>query len=79
MERIPVFARGGPKPPFTATPLKGHTIISNTVVDSAVGHILPKGAMDAMRALGGNLDAAGIDRDKMQTDDSVAQDLMARR
>ena len=38
---------------------KGHTIISNTVVDAAVGHILPKGAMDAMRALGGNLDAAG--------------------
>jgi hypothetical protein len=32
--------------------------------------------MDAMRALGGNLDAAGIDRDKMQADDSVAQDLM---
>jgi hypothetical protein len=32
--------------------------------------------MDAMRALGGNLDAAGIDRDKMQADDAVAQDLM---
>jgi hypothetical protein len=45
-------------------------------VDAAVGHILPKGAMDAMRALGGSLDAAGIDRDKMQADDSVAQDLM---
>src|SRR5262249_7167296 len=54
----------------------GHTIISNTVVDAAVGHILPKGAMDAMRALGGSLDAAGIDRDKMQADDAVAKDLM---
>ena len=32
--------------------------------------------MDAMRALGGNLDAAGIDRDKMQADESVAKDLM---
>jgi len=29
-----------------------------------------------MRALGGSLDAAGIDRDKMQADDSVAKDLM---
>ncbi|MEP6959889.1 MAG: universal stress protein UspA, partial [Nitrospirota bacterium] len=55
---------------------KGHTIISNTVVDTAVGHILPKGAMDAMRALGGSLDAAGIDRDKMQADEAVAKDLM---
>jgi hypothetical protein len=32
--------------------------------------------MDAMRALGGSLDAAGIDRDKMQADESVAKDLM---
>ena len=32
--------------------------------------------MDAMRALGGNLDAAGIDRDKMQADEDVAKDLM---
>jgi hypothetical protein len=55
---------------------KGHTIISNTVVDTAIGHILPKGAMDAMRALGGSLDAAGIDRDKMQADESVVKDLM---
>jgi nucleotide-binding universal stress UspA family protein len=77
MERIPVFARGVAKTAIHRYAIeKGHTIISNTVVDSAVGHILPKGAMDAMRALGGNLDAAGIDRDKMQADDSVAQDLM---
>jgi hypothetical protein len=32
--------------------------------------------MDAMRALGGSLDAAGIDRDKMQADESVMKDLM---
>jgi hypothetical protein len=32
--------------------------------------------MDAMRALGGSLDAAGIDRDKMQADERVVKDLM---
>lgn len=77
MERIPVFARGVAKTAIHRYAIeKGHTIISNSVVDSAVGHILPKGAMEAMRALGGSLDAAGIDRDKMQAADSVAQDLM---
>src|SRR5437868_6224973 len=77
MEKIPVFARGVAKTAIHRYAIeKGHTIISNTVVDTAVGHILPKGAMDAMRALGGSLDAAGIDRDKMQADESVMQDLM---
>ena len=77
MEKIPVFARGVAKTAIHRYAIeKGHTIISNTVVDTAVGHILPKGAMDAMRALGGSLDAAGIDRDKMQADESVAKDLM---
>jgi hypothetical protein len=77
MEKIPVFARGVAKTAIHRYAIeKGHTIISNTVVDAAIGHILPKGAMDAMRALGGSLDAAGIDRDKMQADDSVAKDLM---
>ena len=77
MEKIPVFARGVAKTAIHRYAIeKGHTIISNTVVDAAVGHILPKGAMDAMRALGGSLDAAGIDRDKMQADESVAKDLM---
>jgi nucleotide-binding universal stress UspA family protein len=77
MEKIPVFARGVAKTAIHRYAIeKGHTIISNTVVDAAVGHILPKGAMDAMRALGGSLDAAGIDRDKMQADDAVAKDLM---
>ncbi|MCS6293857.1 MAG: universal stress protein, partial [Nitrospira sp.] len=77
MEKIPVFARGVAKTAVHRYAIeKGHTIISNTVLDTAIGHILPKGAMDAMRALGGSLDAAGIDRDKMQADDSVAKDLM---
>jgi len=77
MEKIPVFARGVAKTAIHRYAIeKGHTIISNTVVDAAVGHILPKGAMDAMRALGGSLDAAGIDRNRMQADDSVARDLM---
>ncbi len=77
MEKIPVFARGVAKTAIHRYAIeKGHTIISNTVVDAAVGHILPKGAMDAMRALGGSLDAAGIDRDRMQADEAVTQDLM---
>jgi hypothetical protein len=77
MEKIPIFARGVAKTAIHRYAIeKGHTIISNTVVDTAIGHILPKGAMDAMRALGGNLDAAGIDRNKMQADESVVKDLM---
>ena len=64
MEKVPVFARGVAKTAIHRYAIeKGHTIISNSVVDSAVGDILPKGAMDAMKALGGNLEAAGIDRD----------------
>ncbi len=77
MEKIPVFARGVAKTAIHRYAIeKGHTIISNSVVDLAVGHILPKGAMEAMKALGGSLDAAGIDRNKMQADDAVAKDLM---
>lgn len=77
MEKIPVFARGVAKTAIHRYAIeKGHTIISNTVVDAAVGHILPKGAMDAMKALGGSLDAAGVDRNTMQADDAVARDMM---
>ena len=77
MEKIPVFARGVAKTAIHRYAIeKGHTIISNTVVDAAVGHILPKGAMEAMRALGGNLEAAGINRDRMQADEAVTKDLM---
>ncbi len=32
--------------------------------------------MEAMKALGGSLDAAGIDRDRMQADEGVSKDLM---
>ncbi len=77
MEKIPVFARGVAKTAIHRFAIeKGHTIISNSVVDDAVGDILPKGAMDAMKALGGQLDEAGIDRNKMQADDAVATDIM---
>ena len=77
MEKIPVFARGVAKTAIHRYAIeKGHTIISNSVIDDAVGDILPKGAMDAMKSLGGNLDAAGIDRNTMQAGDEVAQDLM---
>ncbi len=77
MEKIPVFARGVAKTAIHRYAIeKGHTIISNSVVDAAVGHILPKGAMEAMRALGGSLAEAGVDRNKMQADNAVAQDLM---
>ncbi len=77
MEKIPVFARGVAKTAIHRYAIeKGHTIISNTVIDAAVGHILPKGAMEAMKALGSSLNAAGIDRNKMQADEAVAKDLM---
>ena len=77
MEKVPVFARGVAKTAIHRYAIeKGHTIISNSVVDNAVGDILPKGAMDAMKALGGQLDEAGIDRNQMQADDAVATDIM---
>ncbi|MGV7227360.1 MAG: universal stress protein [Nitrospirales bacterium] len=77
MEKIPVFARGVAKTAIHRYAIeKGHTIISNSVIDDAVGDILPAGAMDAMKNLGGTLDAAGVDRNAMQADNQVAQDLM---
>ncbi|MEK7798115.1 MAG: universal stress protein [Nitrospirota bacterium] len=77
MERIPVFARGVAKTAIHRYAIeKGHTIISNSVVDAAVGHILPKGAMEAMKQLGSTLDEQGIDRNKMKADESVARDMI---
>ncbi|RMH05709.1 MAG: universal stress protein UspA [Nitrospirae bacterium] len=77
MEKVPVFARGVAKTAIHRYAIeKGHTIISNSVVDAAVGDILPKGAMEAMKALGSQLETAGIDRNTMQADDAVAADLM---
>jgi nucleotide-binding universal stress UspA family protein/rubrerythrin len=76
MERVPVFARGMAKTAVYRYALeKGHTIISNTVVDAAIGEILPKGAMEAMRAMGASLDEKGIDRDKMVASDGVVETL----
>src|SRR5437879_2129709 len=77
MERVPVFARGVAKTAIHRYAIeKGHTIISNSVVDAAVGHILPKGAMEAMKQLGATLDAQGIDRNAMKADDGVARGMM---
>src|SRR5438132_9706942 len=76
-ERIPLYARGVAKTAIHRYAIeKGHTIISNSVVDAAVGHILPKGAMEAMKQLGATLDAQGIDRNAMKADDGVARDMM---
>ena len=76
MERVPVFARGMAKTAVYRYALeKGHTIISNAVVDAAIGEILPKGAMDAMRAMGQSLDEKGIDRNKMAASDGVVETL----
>ncbi len=77
MEKIPVFARGVAKTAIHRYAIeKGHTIISNSVVDAAVGHILPKGAMEAMKQLGSTLDEQGIDRNKMKADEGVARDMI---
>src|SRR6266516_4846374 len=77
MEKIPVFARGVAKTAIHRYAIeKGHTIISNSVVDAAVGHILPKGAMEAMKQLGATLDEQGIDRNAMKADDGVARDMV---
>jgi nucleotide-binding universal stress UspA family protein len=79
MERVPVFARGMAKTAVYRYAIeKGFTIISNTVVDDAMGDILPKSAINAMKNLGKQLDAAGIDRNKMTASDGVVADLMGQ-
>jgi nucleotide-binding universal stress UspA family protein len=79
MDRVPSFARGMAKTAVYRYAIeKGFTIISNTVVDAAMGDILPKSAIDAMKNLGKQLDAAGIDRDKMTASDGVVTDLMGQ-
>ncbi len=76
MEKVPIFARGVAKTAVYRYAIeKGHTIISNSVVDSAMGEILPKSAIEAMKNLGRALDEKGIDRDKMTASDSVAEAL----
>ncbi|MBI1821940.1 MAG: universal stress protein [Nitrospirae bacterium] len=77
MERVPVFARGVAKTAIYRYAVeKGHTIISNEVVDSAMGHLLPESSIRAMKRLGEALEEKKIDRDKMQGSDEVIQDLM---
>src|SRR5438105_860220 len=79
MEKIPVFARRVARTAIHRyATQKGHTIISNSVVDAAVGHILPKGAMEAMKQLGATLDEQGIDRNALKADDGGATDLVGQ-
>ncbi len=77
MDRVPVFARGVAKTAIYRYAVeKGHTIVSNEVVDAALGHILPPGAMEAMKAMGRVLDQNQIDRDRMEASDAVMEDLV---
>jgi len=76
MERVPAFARGIAKTAVYRYALeKGFTIISNTVVDEAMGDILPKSAIEAMKNMGRMLDEQGIDRNQMTAADSVKDKL----
>jgi nucleotide-binding universal stress UspA family protein/rubrerythrin len=76
MERVPVFARGMAKTAVYRYAIeKGYTIISNAVVDAAMGEILPKSAVEAMKNMGRMLDEKGIDRNTMTASDSVAETL----
>lgn len=76
MEKVPIFARGVAKTAVYRYAIeKGFTIISNSVVDAAMGDILPKSAIEAMKNLGKVLDEKGIDRNKMTAADGVAETL----
>lgn len=53
MMKVPVFARGMAMSAILRFAMeKGYTVITDTVVDKAVGNLLPKGAMAAMKAVG---------------------------
>ena len=79
MERVPVFARGMAKTAVYRFAIeKGFTIISNSVVDDAMGDILPQSAIQAMKNLGRTLDEKGIDRNTMTTTDGVVEDLLGK-
>ncbi|HLG21546.1 MAG TPA: universal stress protein, partial [Candidatus Manganitrophaceae bacterium] len=76
MERVPVFARGVAKTAVYRYAIeKGYSIISNSVVDGAMGDILPKSAIEAMKNLGRVLDEKGIDRNKMTASEGVSETL----
>ena len=79
MERVPIFARGMAKTAVYRYAIeKGYTIISNTVVDDAMGDILPRSAVEAMKNLGRTLDEKGIDRDTMTATDGVVEDILSQ-
>ena len=79
MERVPAFARGMAKTAVYRYAIeKGHTIISNSIVDDAMGDILPPSAVAAMKNLGRTLDEKGIDRNSMTATDGVMEDLMSK-
>ncbi|MFQ5587809.1 MAG: universal stress protein [Nitrospiria bacterium] len=76
MEKVPIFARGVAKTAvYRYAVEKGYSIITNSVVDGAMGEILPQSSIDMMKNMGKVLDEKGIDRDKMKADDGVAESL----
>ncbi|MBI3621892.1 MAG: universal stress protein, partial [Nitrospirae bacterium] len=76
MEKVPAFARNLAKSAIYRYAVeKGHTIISNSVVDAAMGHLLPASAIQAMADMGKTMRDKGIDPNAMQASTDVAQDL----
>lgn len=76
MEKVPIFARGVAKTAVYRYAIeKGFSIITNSVVDAAMGDILPQSSIDMMKNMGKTLDEKGIDRNKMQADDAVVESL----
>jgi nucleotide-binding universal stress UspA family protein len=76
MEKVPAFARNLAKSAIYRYAVeKGHTIISNSVVDAAMGHLLPPSAVQAMADMGKVMREKGIDPNAMQASADVAQDL----
>ncbi len=76
MEKVPIFARGVAKTAvYRYAVEKGYSIITNSVVDAAMGDILPQSSIDMMRNMGKTLDEKGIDRNKMKADDAVVESL----
>ena len=76
LEKVPAFARNLAKSAIYRYAVeKGHTIISNSVVDAAMGHLLPPSAIQAMADMGKVMREKGIDPNAMQASSEVAQDL----
>ncbi|HUJ80217.1 MAG TPA: universal stress protein [Nitrospiria bacterium] len=76
MEKVPAFARNLAKSAIYRYAVeKGHTIISNSVVDAAMGHLLPPSAVQAMADMGKVMREKGIDPNAMQASTEVAKDL----